>query len=115
MVEQKRLDLLGGAGLLSEELIAREADDAEAAVLVGLLQRLESLVLRRQAALGSDVDDEDGLSGVGRERTRLAGEGVQRGCRKWSSRDTNGATSIATLVGCTRAVRRRSTMGTSRS
>ena len=54
-----------------------KTDDAEAAVLVGLLQLLESFVLRRQAALGGDVDDEDGLAGEGRQRTRLAVEGVQ--------------------------------------
>ena len=59
------LDLIVAAGVLAAELVAGEADDLE---VVGVL-RLEVLVqllqpreLRREAALGGCVDDEDDLA-----------------------------------------------------
>lgn len=48
--------------LLLLELVRREADDRETLRLVSLVQRLELLVLGRQAALRSDVDDQDDLA-----------------------------------------------------
>src|SRR5205823_15076889 len=54
-------DLFVRARLLAAELVAREAEDDEAAVLVRLVQVLETGVLRREAALRRRVHDEGGL------------------------------------------------------
>jgi hypothetical protein len=70
-------DLIGGAGLLAAELVAGEADDREPAVAVRLVQPLQPLVLRREAALGRDVDHEQGARQV-TERRGLAGQGSER-------------------------------------
>src|SRR5206468_3151689 len=56
------LDLVFVAGLLVPELIAGKAQDREALVLVFAVQRLESLVLRREAAFAGDIDDEQNLA-----------------------------------------------------
>ncbi len=61
------LDLGVVARLLVAELVAREADDLQALVLVGAVQRLEALVLRREAALARHVDDQQQLALVGAE------------------------------------------------
>ncbi len=65
------LDLLWCSRLLSHELVAREANNGESTVGVGLLQALQSLVLRSQAALGCHVDDEERLPGILAERRLL--------------------------------------------
>src|SRR4029079_8738245 len=72
------LDLVGGAGLLANKLVAREADDGEALVGVLLLERLQPGVLRRQPALRGDVDQQQALLVEGAERRRLALQGVDR-------------------------------------
>src|SRR5215471_682786 len=51
-------DLLGRAGLLPAELVAGKADHREPTAGEPLLQPLQPLVLRRQAALRGDVDHE---------------------------------------------------------
>src|SRR5690348_18432392 len=52
------------ARLLVAELIAREAEHAEAARPMFSIQRLETGVLRRKAALTRDIDDQQCLSAV---------------------------------------------------
>src|SRR6185503_12621804 len=74
----ERRDLLGGAGLLAAELVAREPDHGEALLLVLLLDRLERGVLRREPALRRDVDDQHRLALVGAERGRRAVELLER-------------------------------------
>jgi hypothetical protein len=69
-------DLVGRAGLLAAELIAREADHGEAAVTELVLQRLKTGVLRRQAALGRDVHEQRSLAVEARQQAGLAVEGV---------------------------------------
>src|SRR5690606_11373542 len=73
------LELLGGARLLAEELVARHADDGEAALAVAALQLDQAGVLRGESALGGDVDHEPRLVArqVG-QRGLVAGEGPQR-------------------------------------
>ena len=68
-------DLLGRAGLLAHELVARQPDDGEPRVAVGLLELLEPGVLRGQAALAGDVDQQRGpAAGDLAERRRRAVE-----------------------------------------
>ena len=55
-------DLLRGPRLLAHELVAREPEHLEALVGVLVVQLLEALVLRREAALGGDVHDEERLA-----------------------------------------------------
>ena len=62
----ERLDLLGRAGLLTAELVAREPDDREPLAGVLLLQCLEAGVLRGEPALRRNVDGKDGLAVEGR-------------------------------------------------
>src|SRR4051794_6482747 len=57
----ERLDLVRGAGLLLAELVAGDAEHAEPAVLVLLVDLLEARVLRREPTLRRDVHEEDGL------------------------------------------------------
>lgn len=69
------LDLVVGAGLLRAELIARESEDGEVVAVACaqvLVQLLEALVLRRQAALRRRIDDKDDLALVLVERILLA-------------------------------------------
>lgn len=66
-------DLLVRAALLVAELVAGEPDDLEALVVVALVELLELLVLRREAALGRDVDDEHHLAFQLLEGEGLAG------------------------------------------
>ena len=61
------LDLGLVPGLLVAELVAREAEHGEALVGVLVLQLLQALVLRREAALRGGVDDEHHLPVVRRE------------------------------------------------
>jgi sirohydrochlorin ferrochelatase len=58
------LDLFVRAGLLAAELVAREAQDLEAARLAIPVERLETLVLRGEATLAGDIDDQQDLTGV---------------------------------------------------
>ena len=74
----ERGDLLGAARLLAAELVAREAEHAEAAVAVGLLELLEPGVLRGQPALRRHVDQQQRLALAVGEVGRLAVEGVDR-------------------------------------
>src|SRR5690606_37630173 len=60
-------DLVIGAGILAAELVAREADDREAAVAVSLPELLEPGELWRVAALARGVDDEHDVAGVVRQ------------------------------------------------
>ena len=62
-------DLLGRAGLLPAELVAREPEDPNAVVVV--VQRTQTCVLRREASSGGDVDDETGAVGEVAERHLL--------------------------------------------
>src|ERR1035441_1738437 len=71
-------DLLRGARLLPAELVAGEADHAEALLAEALVQPLQSRVLGCQAAPGGDVDHEQRFAREVAERSRLAGEGVHR-------------------------------------
>src|ERR1041385_3887760 len=56
------LDFLVRARLLRPEVVARESQHGQALVLVFLVQSLEALVLRSEAALGGHVDDEQHLA-----------------------------------------------------
>src|SRR6266581_2542568 len=70
-------DLVGRAGLLPAELVAREADHRKPARGELLVQLLQGGVLRRQPALGGHVHHEDrraGRNGRG-DRGILAGQG----------------------------------------
>src|SRR5690606_14238733 len=60
-------DLLLVAGLLVAELVAREAEDDQALLAIGVLQLLQALVLRGEPALAGGVDDQHHLAGVRRE------------------------------------------------
>src|SRR5690606_35942950 len=68
-------DLLLRAGLLVPELVAGEAQDAQALVGEALVQCLQPLVLRGQAALARSVDHEDHGAEMLGEVLVLAGEG----------------------------------------
>src|SRR5665213_920512 len=74
------LDLLGGAGLLSAELVARGAEHRERLAAVALLESLEACVLRRQAALRGDVDDQHRLPVKQRRIERVARKARQAVC-----------------------------------
>ena len=65
MVETAELlDLLIAARLLVSELIAREAEDDESLVFVFLIQCLQTIVLRRETAFRSGINDEEHLTFV---------------------------------------------------
>lgn len=64
------LNLVVRPGLLSAKLIARKADDGESARAKLLVQALEALVLRSEAASRSRVDDENGLEKSEEDRCR---------------------------------------------
>src|SRR5215472_11332566 len=70
----ERCDLVVRAGILGAELVARKADDDEAAVAVRFPKLLEAGELRREAALARGVDDEEHLALLRREARRLAGD-----------------------------------------
>src|SRR5262245_42949634 len=74
----ERADLLGCAGLLRAELVARDADDGEALRSEALVQGLETRVLRGQAALRRHVHEERDLALLGAEHVRLTFERLQR-------------------------------------
>lgn len=60
-------DLVVGAGFLSAELVAGEAEDDEALVFEFPVGGFEGFVLRGVAAFGGDVDDEEDFAFVGGE------------------------------------------------
>ena len=60
----ERTNLVRIARLLATELVAREAENGEAALHVLTMQRFETLVLRREAALARRVHDEQDLSAI---------------------------------------------------
>ena len=88
-------DFLVGAGLLLAEVVGGEAEDDEAAVFVLLVEGFEAGVLRGEAALGGDVDDEEDFAGVVGEGGGGAGEGGERergeGGHGGSVRDVRGS------------------------
>eukprot|EP00515_Schizochytrium_aggregatum_P001281 CAMPEP_0202036918 /NCGR_PEP_ID=MMETSP0962-20130828/1853_1 /ASSEMBLY_ACC=CAM_ASM_000488 /TAXON_ID=4773 /ORGANISM="Schizochytrium aggregatum, Strain ATCC28209" /LENGTH=236 /DNA_ID=CAMNT_0048601017 /DNA_START=329 /DNA_END=1036 /DNA_ORIENTATION=+ len=73
------LDLVGRAGLLRAKLVAGEADDFEAFVVVFLVQRGQLSVLALgQASLGRHVDDQKDLAAVAVEGDGLGAVQVLR-------------------------------------
>jgi hypothetical protein len=70
-------DLGVGARLLCTELVAREAQDGEAPVLVVFVERTQTCVLRGEASSARDVDDEQDLAGVFAEVDRVTRDGRQ--------------------------------------
>ena len=76
MVRQKDLDLGVGAGLLGAEVVGGKAADDEAGVLEAGVELFEGVVLRGEAALGGDVDDEEDLAAVVGEGGAFAGDAV---------------------------------------
>ena len=66
------LDIGVGSRLLVRELVAREAEDHETLRPELLMQLLQAVVLRSEAALARGVDDEQRLAGVVGERNRVA-------------------------------------------
>src|SRR5690606_34522133 len=87
----ERLDLLGRAGLLLAELVAGHADHGEA--LDAPVQLLERGVLRGEAALRGDVDDERRLAaGELAEGGRGAVEAGDRGVEECHSRSVRSST-----------------------
>src|SRR6478672_4415574 len=57
-------DLLFASRLLMTELIAWESEHREAFVLEAIVQLLQPGVLRREAALAGDIDDEQRLAAI---------------------------------------------------
>ena len=64
-------DVLVAAGLLRGEVVGGETEHGETAILVALVERFETGVLRREAALGGDIHDEKNLATVRGERDGL--------------------------------------------
>ena len=58
---QNALDFSLVAWLLMAELVAREAEHGEAARAKAPVQRFEARILRREAALARDIDDQQRL------------------------------------------------------
>ncbi|KGQ20443.1 hypothetical protein LF41_980 [Lysobacter dokdonensis DS-58] len=77
------LDLGLVTGFLVAELVAREPEDHQALVAIVLPEFFQARVLRREPALGGDVDDQQHLARVVGERTLLAvdvgGGEIERG------------------------------------
>lgn len=69
------MDFVVGAWVLGSKLVAGEAEDGEfvwVGVVDGVVEGLEALELRGEAALGSGVDDEDNLAFETGEGERFA-------------------------------------------
>ena len=63
MIEAAELgDLLVGAGLLTGELVAREADNDQPLILIFLIESLQAVVLRSESAFGRCVDNHQDLA-----------------------------------------------------
>ncbi len=84
------LDLIVGAGLLLFKLVAREAEDHEAFVLVFRINGFEAGVLRGEAALGGDIHHEDHLAFVSGEGWCPCRGCPSPGCRRWNRRRSCG-------------------------
>ncbi len=70
-------DLFIRSRLLAGEVVGGEAEDGEAAVFELLIERFERGVLRGEAALAGDVDQQQDFAGVVSEGGRGAGDGGQ--------------------------------------
>lgn len=66
------LDFFIGSRILFIELVAREAEDFQALVLVFLIQFLKACKLRCESALACCIDDQNNLAFILRERNFLA-------------------------------------------
>ena len=75
-----RILVVGGAGFLAEELVAREPDHGEPLGPEAVLERLELLVLRCQSALGGDVHEERDLAALMVEQVGPTVEGRDGEC-----------------------------------
>ena len=64
-------DLGIGAGLLQTELVTREPENDETGCLVVFVERTQTCVLRREASIAGEVDDEADLAAVFVEAHRL--------------------------------------------
>ena len=63
VVDAAELGYLGiGTGLLMSELVAREADDHQALVLILLIQSLQAIILRSESAFGSGINYHENLA-----------------------------------------------------
>ena len=62
------LDFFIGSRILFIELVAREAEDFQALVLVFLIQFLKACKLRCESALACCIDDQNNLAFILRER-----------------------------------------------
>src|SRR5690606_22625607 len=82
--------------LLLAELVAGEPEHHQPAFAVLAPQLLQAGVLRREAALGSDVDDQQHLARVLRQRQRLA---VDRGGGKVEGRGHCPGPAVCTRTG----------------
>ncbi|KAG0959191.1 hypothetical protein G6F31_011899 [Rhizopus arrhizus] len=69
------LDLGIAARFLAEEVVGGEAQHFQALRVLFRIQRLQAFVLRGQAALGGDVDQQQHLAPVVGKRGRLAVDG----------------------------------------
>src|SRR5581483_3500407 len=69
-------DLFRTARLLMTELVAGETQHHESAILVSAIQRLQPFVLRREAALAGDVDDQHHFTAINIQPARLAFQSV---------------------------------------
>src|SRR5262249_34479047 len=70
-------DLLRRSGLLLAELVAWEPGHGEPALGEPVMQPLQTLVLRRQPAMGCDVDDEYRRAGVITESGWISAQGLK--------------------------------------
>ena len=62
------IDLIHAACRLIAELVARKVEDLEPLIAVLLVQRLQSLILGRETAVGRGVDDQQHLAAIVRHR-----------------------------------------------
>ena len=77
LVAAEFLDLALVARLLMAELVAGEAEHGEAAFAKAPVQRFEARILRSEAALARDIDDQQRLAREIAERARLAVDGLE--------------------------------------
>jgi exopolysaccharide production protein ExoQ len=77
LVAAERFDLRIGARLLRSEVIGRNADDHQAAVLVLFIERFQAGVLRSVAAFAGDVHQKKNLAPVATQADRRAIDGLQ--------------------------------------
>ena len=80
LVGAKLADCSLVAWLLMAELVARKSEHSEAALAKAPVQRFEARVLRGEAALARDIDDQQRLARKVAERARLAVDGLKSEC-----------------------------------